>query len=123
MTKISDRKRMNPEWQAKVESKLDNHDKDLHNIAGSLKGINQQMTRTNEILQDFALKDERFRSRLEALDSKLVSRIERNEDNTKRLQERLNKLDAGIARVLWTVGTFLILGVVGSVIKFGVYGA
>jgi len=44
---------MNQEWQARVSSKLDEHDKDLHNISESLIGIKDQMERTNSILQDF----------------------------------------------------------------------
>lgn len=110
---------MDVEWQAKVESKLDNHDKDLHNIAVSLEGINHQMGKTNEILQDFALKDEKFNSKIDRLDTKVCARIQRLEELNDRLVKRLDRLDDIVARITWTVVTFVVVGVLAAVVKFG----
>lgn len=113
-----------------IESKLDSHDRDLHGIAKSLDGINHQMQRTNEILQEFALKDERFNAKIEKIESSFNSRLEQteslffskidsNSEAIKRAHSRTDKIDAVINRLAWTVITVVIVGMITAVAKFG----
>lgn len=109
---------MNPEWQARVEFKLENHDKDLVGIADSLTSINDQIQMTNQILQTFALADERFNSRMESMQTMCTARIEKAEEHSKHLMARIDKVETTIAKVAWTVVMFVIIGVIASGIKF-----
>ena len=111
---------MNQEWQARVSSKLDEHDKDLHNISESLSGIKDQMERTNSILQDFAIQDERFNFRIDAVEARVLARVEKDEEAIKSSHKRLDRLDGIIATVSKTVLVFILMGVLASAVKFGV---
>ena len=111
---------MNPEWQARVSSKLDEHDKDLHTISESLSGIKDQMERTNSILQDFAIQDERFNSRIDAVETRIMARVEKDEEVIKTCHKRLDKLDAIVGTVAKAILVFVLMGVLASVVKFGV---
>ena len=110
---------MSEERLLKIEQKIENHDKDLHSIAKSLDGINHQMAKTNEILQDFALRDERFNSKLQRTEDRLSSLINSNNDAVKRAHVRVDKIDMIINRLAWTVITLVLVGVIGATIKFG----
>lgn len=110
---------MNQEWQARVSSKLDEHDKDLHNISESLSGIKDQMERTNSILQDFAIQDERFISRIDAVEARVLSRVEKEGEAIKSSHKRLDRLDGIITAITKTVLVFVLIGALASVVKFG----
>ena len=105
---------MSEERFLKLEQKIENHDKDLYSIAQSLDGINNHLEKTNEILQDFALKDERFNSKVTRCEDRLNNAIEMNKDATKRAHIRIDRIDLIISKVAWTIITFVLLGVVGA---------
>ena len=111
---------MNQEWQARVASKLDEHDKDLHNISESLSGIKGQMEKTNSILQDFAIQDERFNSRIDAVETRVNARVDKEVEAVKSSHKRIDKIEGIIAVIAKTVLVFVLMGVLASVVKFGV---
>lgn len=109
---------MSEERFLKIENTLSNHDKDLHSIANSLKGINGHMSKTNDLLQEMAIKDERFSARIERVESHLITKIESNHEAIKRAHSRADKIDSIITRLAWTVITFVIVGIISAVIEF-----
>jgi predicted nucleic acid-binding Zn-ribbon protein len=109
---------MSEERFLKLEQKIENHDKDLYSIAQSLEGINGHLERTNQILQDFALKDEQFNSKVNRCEDRLTSAIEANIGTARRAHERIDKIDLIIGKVAWTVITIVLVGVVGASVKF-----
>lgn len=110
---------MSEERLFKLESKIESHDKDLHSIAKSLNGINDQMERTNTILTEFAVKDERFNAKLDRVEQNLNAKIDANLDAIKRAHARTDKVDAIINKIAWGVVTFVAIGIATAVIKFG----
>lgn len=111
---------MSEEKFIRIEHRLDGHDKDIHSIAESLKGINTQAERTNQILQSLSLKEERFIARIEKVESGIGMQVETVKDIAVRSHKRIDKLDGIISRIGWLVITMVIVGVLGAVMKFGV---
>ena len=109
---------MSEERLIKLESKVLGHDKDLHSIASSLNGINSQMEKTNEILQTYAIRDERFNAKLDKVESSLSAQIATNNEAIKRAHNRTDKIDSIINRLAWTIITLVLVGVIGATIKF-----
>lgn len=109
---------MSEERLIKIENKLDNHDKDIHSIAGSLEGIRDQMKRTNDIIQDFAIHEEKFASRIDLLDSKTMDRFERNEELIRRAHDRLDKTEKEKSWIVRLVLGFIFLGFLEAYIRF-----
>lgn len=101
------------------EVKLQSHDKDLHSIAKSLEGINHQMERTNNLIQDFALKEERFNTRVEKMEANITAQIKHNEEAIKRSHARTDKIDQIINRLAWFIILTMLTGIISAVIKFG----
>jgi len=110
---------MSEERLLKIESKLEGHDKDFHNIAKSLDGINEHMGRTNELIQESIIKDERMSSHIKQVESGLASRIDTVHQTAARAHERVDAHDAMVSRIVWAVLLFVGLGMAGAVVKFG----
>lgn len=100
-------------------SMIEGHDKDLHSIAKSLEGINGHMNKTNELLQDFALKDERFNNKLDKIESNMLSRIDKNEEAIKRAHDRSDRYDDVLRKIGWWAIFVIASGIVGAMVKFG----
>lgn len=110
---------MSEERFLKIENTLSTHDKDIHSIAKSLDGINSHMERANQLLQESLLKEERMNSRMDKMETNMVSQINANNDAIKRAHVRTDKIDGIISRLAWTIVSLVLVAVIGLVVRVG----
>lgn len=109
---------MSEERFFKIESKLDSHDKDLHSIARSLAGIDKHMEKTNQLIQESYIKDEKFTSRINSVELTLLSKLETNAIQQQVTKTKVDKIETVFNKLVWIVVTVVILGVIGASLNF-----
>jgi septation ring formation regulator EzrA len=103
-----------------LEMIADRHDRDLTLIASSIDKLVTQSEKTNEMIHNALLRDERFDSKLAKCEMSLSSRIEQLHNSTSNCHKRLDRFDSSISKLAWIVVTFAVLGILGAVVNFGV---
>ncbi|MBD3767998.1 MAG: hypothetical protein IE928_08645 [Gammaproteobacteria bacterium] len=95
------------------------HDELLKQLVGSHNEIRSELKRTNDILQQQVLNDERVNARIDKMEANIMAKIQASNESIKRAHSRIDKIESIFSRLAWTVITMVILGVMGAVIKFG----
>ena len=109
---------MSDERLNKLEMIADRHDRDLTLIASSIEKLVVQSEKTNEMIHQALLRDERFDNKLAKCELSLNSRIDKVHETTTRAHTRLDSFEAVLSRLNWLLITFVILGILGSLITF-----
>ena len=110
---------MSDERLNKLELIADRHDRDLTLIASSIEKLVVQSEKTNEMIHQALLRDERFDNKLSKCELSLSNRIEQVHIAADKAHERMDRFDASVSRLAWVVITFAVLGILGAVINFG----
>lgn len=110
---------MSEERINRLEMIAQRHDQDIHSIANSLEKVAEQMEKTNALIQESILKDERINGRIDRMEAHLSAKIESNYEAIKRAHGRVDKVDEIISRLTWSLVTFIGIGIFGTLVKFG----
>lgn len=104
---------MSEERINKLEMIAERHDGDINRIATSLEKLVEQGDTTNKILQESLIRDERIHGRIDKLEARIFGKIEVISSSVQHANNRLNKYDSGINKLVWTVFTVIIIGLLG----------
>lgn len=97
------------------------HDELLKQLVDSHNEIRSEFKRTNDILQQQVLNDERVNARIDKMETNIMAKIEASNEAIKRAHSRIDKIESIFSRMAWTVITFVVLGALGTLITFEVH--
>ena len=109
---------MSDERLNKLEMIADRHDRDLTLIASSIEKLVVQSEKTNEMIHQALLRDERFDNKLAKCELSLSNRIDQVHQTAEVAHKRLNKIDNVLSRLNWLVITFVVLAVLGGLVTY-----
>lgn len=103
----------------RLEAATQRHNDYIDRITGGMEKLEGQGERTNALLQEALLRDERFNAKIDHLESRITAQITASSTETKHAHSRIEKVEGIISRLAWTVVTAVVLGVMALLIKFG----
>jgi ABC-type multidrug transport system fused ATPase/permease subunit len=99
------------------------HESAIESIAQNIQALVKQgertqiqNERTQELMQQALLRDERFDGKLRRLEETVFARLDTQHDTITRAHMRVDRVDSVIARIAWTIVTAVLIAVLSVVV-------